>query len=135
MATQPLTRRSALRQISATLAASLFAGSSGLTAEPQRTGLGLVLYCAKFRRDALLRSDPDFDLYQPRKFLEHCRRIGAGGMQCSLGTLDTSTAHDLRHAAEKNNLYIEAIVRLPGSARRPSEQQSFRAGGTSSSIR
>jgi sugar phosphate isomerase/epimerase len=113
MADYPLTRRSVLKQISGALAAGLFAGTPGLAAEPKRTGLGLVLYCAKFRRDALRRRDPNFDLYQPQHFLEHCRSIGAGGMQCSLGVLDRDAALELRRAAEKDNLYIEAIVRLP----------------------
>ena len=113
MADSPLTRRSVLKQLSGALAAGLFAGTPGLTAEPRRTGLGLVLYCAKYRRDDLLRRDPGFDLYQPRHFLEHCRSVGAGGMQCSLGVLDRDAALELRRAAETDNLYIEAIVRLP----------------------
>ncbi len=57
MADSPLTRRSVLKQLSGALAAGLFAGTPGLTAEPCRTGLGLVLYCAKYRRDDLLRRD------------------------------------------------------------------------------
>jgi len=113
MADSPLTRRSVLKQLSGALAACLFAGTSSRAAETQRTGLGLVLYCAKFRRDAQRRREPDFDLYQPQHFLEHCRSVGAGGMQCSLGVLDAGAALELRRAAEKDNLYIEAIVRLP----------------------
>ena len=116
MADSPLTRRSVLKQFSGTLAVGLFSGTSGLAAEPQRTGLGLVLYCAKYRRDDLLRRAPDFDLYHPLHFLDHCRSIGAGGMQCSLGVLDAGAARELRRAAEKDNLYIEAIVRLPEKA-------------------
>ncbi len=110
---RPLTRRRVLKQLSGALATGLFAGTPSLADDPQRTGLGLVLYCAKYRRDALRRRDPDFDLYQPQRFLEHCRNVGAGGMQCSLGVLDTGAARTLRGMAEKNNLYIEAIVRLP----------------------
>ncbi len=113
MTDSPLTRRSVLKQLSGALAAGLFAGTPGLAANEKRTELGLVLYCAKHRRDDLLRRDPGFDLYQPQHFLEHCRSIGAGGMQCSLGVLDGNAALELRRAAEQDNLYIEAIVRLP----------------------
>ena len=113
MADSPLTRRSVLTTLSGALAAGLFAGGQSIAAQPTRTGLGLVLYCARFRRDALRRRDPDFDLYKPQNFLKHCRNVGAGGMQCALGVLDGDDARELRDTTEKNNLYIEAIVRLP----------------------
>lgn len=113
MADRPLTRRRVLKQLSGALATGLFAGVPSLAAKSDRTGLGLVLYCARFRRDSLRRRDPDFNLYQPQHFLEHCRNIGAGGMQSSLGVLEADAARELRRTAEKNNLYIEAIVRLP----------------------
>lgn len=86
----------------------------------KKTGLGLVIYCASFRRDSLLKKSEsdapgraDFDLYKPEHFLEHCRSLGAGGMQCGLGGLDDQARGRLRSTAEKHGLYIEAIVKLP----------------------
>ncbi|MBI1309739.1 TIM barrel protein [bacterium] len=113
MADRPLTRRTILRQLSGAVATGLLATSRTTAAEASRTGLGLVTYCVKFRRDDLRQRDANVDLYQPQQFLEHCRSLGAGGMQCSLGILDASAARELRRSAEQNCLSIEAIVRLP----------------------
>lgn len=106
-----MNRRSAL---------GLMATAAGAVACPalaadsvKRTGLGLVLYCSRFRRDALRKRDKHFDLYAPLSFLKHCAELGAGGMQCSLGVLDAAAAQQVRSFAESHNLYIEAIVRPP----------------------
>ncbi|MFP6764263.1 MAG: TIM barrel protein, partial [Planctomycetaceae bacterium] len=57
--------------------------------------------------------NPQYDLFSPRNFLNHCRDIGAGGMQGSLGVLPAEEAAKLRDTAERHSLYLEAIVRLP----------------------
>jgi len=75
--------------------------------------MGLVTYCCRLRRDKLRRDDPKFDLYEPAAFLEHCRTLGAGGMQIDLGVRDAKYTTALREAAEKHALYIEGIVSLP----------------------
>ena len=78
-----------------------------------KTSLGLVLYCCRFRRDALRKRNPKFDLYEPFTFLEHCRQQGAGGMQASLGVLDSMAAASLREKAASAGMFIEAIIRPP----------------------
>lgn len=80
---------------------------------PKRTGLGLVIYCARLRRDALRKQDKDIDLYTPLRFLQHCVELGAGGMQCRLGVLEEADAAEVRAFAADNSLYIEAIVSPP----------------------
>jgi len=75
--------------------------------------MGLVVYCSKARRDALRAKDPEFDLYAAKNFLEHCRSLGAGGMQCPLGVLEVDESRELRDHADEHGLYIEAIVKLP----------------------
>lgn len=107
-----VSRRTALKILGGSVAAG--ASPRLVQAETQkRTSLGLVLYCARFRRDDLRKATPDFDLYSPQNFLEYCRGLGAGGMQCSLGVLPENDAASLRKYATENGLYIEAIVRAP----------------------
>jgi 3-oxoisoapionate decarboxylase len=107
-----VSRRTALRFLAGSVAAGVLPHLA--QAETQkRTSLGLVLYCARFRRDALRKAKPDFDLYSPLNFLTYCRGLDAGGMQCSLGVLSENEAASLRSFATENGLYIEAIVRPP----------------------
>jgi sugar phosphate isomerase/epimerase len=107
-----VSRRTALRFLAGSVAAGAFPRL--LRAETQkRTSLGLVLYCARFRRDAMRKANPEFDLYSPQNFLKYCQGLGAGGMQCSLGVLAEEGAASLRNYATENGLYIEAIVRPP----------------------
>jgi len=107
-----MTRRTALQLIAGTAPISVLAGSVPAK-ERKRSGLGLVVYCAKFRREFFRRKNKEFNLFAPGTFLKHCLAVGAGGMQCSLGVLDGEKARELRSFAEKHDLYIEAIVRLP----------------------
>ncbi|MBN2474483.1 MAG: sugar phosphate isomerase/epimerase [Pirellulales bacterium] len=86
-------------------------------AAPARTALGLVVYCCRLRRDHLRRVDPRDDLNRPSRFLQHCRQLGAGGMQIGLGVLEADAAGALRRDAETAGLYIEAMVNLPGEAK------------------
>ena len=79
----------------------------------KKTGLGLVMDCCALRRKHLKAADPDFDLYEPLRLLEHCHRLGAGGVQVRLGVLDANAARAVRQAAEDAALYIEAIVSSP----------------------
>ncbi len=79
----------------------------------QRSGLGLVLYCCGLRRKHHQGDSPGEDLFAPAVFLEHCRRVGAGGMQVPLGVLETADAIALRRKAEQDGLFIEAIIRVP----------------------
>ena len=107
-----ISRRRALRTLAAaTASVTLPSAASG--AESPRTGLGLVIYCCRIRRDHLRQRDASFDLYQPENFLAHCRSLGAGGAQVRLGVLDAEAARRLRRAAEHAGLYLEAIVTLP----------------------
>ncbi len=106
---QPITRRSFHRLLAA---GAMLGGGWHLAQQPARSGLGLVVYCRRYRRDALRKSS-DRDLYEPFTFLDHCQRSGAGGMQVPLGVMDDAKAQELRGRAEKNDIYIEAIISSP----------------------
>lgn len=100
---------------------SLLAASTTATLLPSmsradasgRTGLGIVMYCCRIRRDHLLRQNSKFDLYEPGRFLEHCRALGAAGAQIRFGILDASDARALRQQSQDGGLYLEAIVSPP----------------------
>lgn len=106
-------RREALRLLAAGAAAAASPHWLTAQAQPKQSGLGLVIYCCRLRRQALQKEKPDFDLYEPRNFLEHCRRVGAGGMQAALGVRDQKYLSALRQQAEQHDLFLEAIVRPP----------------------
>ncbi|MBC8289956.1 MAG: sugar phosphate isomerase/epimerase [Planctomycetes bacterium] len=106
-----ISRRAALQVIAGSALATVMPLEAA--EERKKTSLGLVLYCRRFRRDLMRKANPDFDLYAPQNFLNDCRGIGAGGMQCSLGVLSDQKAAELKDYAALHGLYIEAIVRPP----------------------
>lgn len=119
----PLRKRMSRRGSLAVLAGSTLSLSCPRRSEPgenrtkpapeSKTTLGLVLYCCRFRREQLRKAKPDFDLYYPEIFLNHCQSLGAGGMQCAPGVLSDQQAASLKTLAARHGLYIEAIVRPP----------------------
>jgi len=78
-----------------------------------RTTTGVVVYCFGLRREAERRRDPSADLFEPLRFLEHCRRLGAGGVQIPLGARDAEYAGQLRRRAEEAGMFVEGIVDPP----------------------
>src|SRR3990167_4923297 len=103
-----MNRREALQLIAASTSASML--SAALSAgedRPAATGLGLVIYCCQFRSQMLAKATPAIDLFEPVTFLDHCKSLGAGGMQNRLGVLESNQAIALRKHAEANSLYIE----------------------------
>jgi len=104
-----MTRRSALGAIAAATM-----GSVVVATEPQqRSRLGLVAFNCAIRRKWLLQRDPKSDLFEPLTFLKHCRDVGAGGMQASLGVLDAARVKGLRDFAAEHKLFIDGIVNPP----------------------
>ncbi len=108
-----MNRRRALSVLGAAAAAATFGRSAiGDDGPPRRTGMGLVIYCQRYRREQLKQQE-NVDLYEPLRFLEHCRGLGAGGIQAGLGVLDASDANRLRKQADAWNTYVEAIIKPP----------------------
>lgn len=108
-------RREAVARIAGGAMLALAVGTQKLLAEEAvpRTGLGMVSYNCGLRRRSMQDEDPDFDLFEPLTFLRHCRSLGAGGMQASLGVLAPERIRTLRDYADRHSLFIEAIVRPP----------------------
>jgi 3-oxoisoapionate decarboxylase len=103
------TRRELLQGAAAAAALGYLSTAEGAQANGARPGMGVVLYSFSIRRG----EDPAARLADPAAFLEHCRALGAGGIQTPLGTRTEKEAGRLRAQAEKARMYVEGIVRLP----------------------
>src|SRR5262245_24389792 len=103
------TRRDFLHGTAAAAALGYLASLTAGQGNEARPGMGVVLYSFAFRRgeDRAARFD------DPSAFLEHCRALGAGGVQMPLGARPEKDAARLRSQAEKARMYLEGIVRLP----------------------
>jgi len=108
-------RRDLLRAAAGGLSASFLAAPVRMfgAAPETKTGLGIVIYCCGLRQKALRAAGQENPLADPLGFLEHCRRLGAGGIQTPLGTRDEAYATKLRRQAEAYGMFIEGIAGLP----------------------
>lgn len=107
-----LTRREWIGTTTALATASLLPSLAG--EEPaSRSRLGLVIYCRQHLRRKLREEDPAHDLYEPRRFLEHCRAKGYGGLQIALGERDPAWCEAYREELEAAELVLEAIIHTP----------------------
>jgi sugar phosphate isomerase/epimerase len=107
------TRREFLQTAASAAALGCLAPPGAAQPNAGRPGMGVVLYSFAIRR---------FD--DPAAFLEHCRALGAGGVQTPLGARPEKEAARLRARAEKARMYLEGIVRLP---RAPADLDRFTA--------
>ena len=105
-----LNRRNFLKAAAVT---SALAHGQAFAASTNANRLGLVTYCCRIRNAHLKRQDSSQDLSEPFTFLEHCRKLGAGGMQINLGVLNTSEAKRLAEKASEYGMFVEAIVSVP----------------------
>lgn len=108
-------RRAAIKQIAGAAACGFAPSMLSAAAAPatRRTGMGLVIYDCGIRRRWMRQQDRAFDLFEPLTFLRHCQSLGAGGMQASLGVMDSTDILALRDFADQHDLFIDAIVRPP----------------------
>jgi sugar phosphate isomerase/epimerase len=93
------------------------AASAALAFAPVRTAdrrkrLGVVQYSFALRL-AAERAAGKTGLADPLSFLEHCHKLGAGGVQFSLGMPSSEYLAELRKKAETSGMYLEGAVRLP----------------------
>jgi sugar phosphate isomerase/epimerase len=109
--------RRALLGGAAALAATAALTDWAIATEAKSTfSLGLVAYDVGLRRKQLAQNDPKIDLFEPLTLLKHCRGLGAGGMQASLGVLEADRVRALRDYAELHGLFIDGIVMPPKDA-------------------
>jgi sugar phosphate isomerase/epimerase len=108
-----VTRRDFLATFAAAAAGVALRPSVARAADAPRSRLGLVSLCCSHRRGWLKARNPADDLFAPRRFLDHCLSVGAGGMQLSLGAMPPQSAEALRQKAEQAGVFIEAMIAVP----------------------
>jgi 3-oxoisoapionate decarboxylase len=109
-------RRNVLRLCAGGVAAAWMGRvAAGGAAEPKpRTGLGIVLYSCGLRQRARKNRNAGDDLFEPLAFLEHCRQLGAGGIQLPLGVREEEYTRRLRRQAEQYGMFVEGMAGAPG---------------------
>lgn len=109
-----INRRAALRSLATIVGSATTPSVCSFAAESvKRTEMGLVIYDCSIRRRWLRETNANVDLFEPLTFLKHCHALGAGGMQASLGVMDTDGIRRIRDFAEQDGLFIDAIIRPP----------------------
>lgn len=81
---------------------------------PQRTRLGVCIHSYMIRPSAEKPGGKGGGFAAPLSFLEHCHRLGAGGVQVGLGTRDETYTSRLRRRAESYGMFVEGTAGLPG---------------------
>jgi len=108
-----MNRREMLLSTAAGLSASLLGAkaSGSAPASPERSQLGVCVYCRGLRIRAERSRGGNLD--DPLNFLEHCYKLGAGGIQIPLKIKDEAYTSKLRRRAEEHAMFVEGIAGLP----------------------
>lgn len=108
MSVTQLSRRSMLSACAAALPAlQSFAGDAG------KNRLGVVVHSFGLRSAGDRTKDPAARITDPLVLLEHCHRLGAGGIQTNVGYRDQEYVTKLRGKLEQYHMYLEGSIRLP----------------------
>jgi hypothetical protein len=104
-----MNRREALFSIMGGVTTSLLRAPlrAAESTRPKKTQLGI----ADFSYNIRLRSERQ--LRDPLSFLDHCHKVGAGGVQMNIGLRDEAYTRKLQHSAEEYGMFIEGSARLP----------------------
>jgi len=108
-------RRDVLRSIAGGLAAATIGGLTRVSGAGRvmgsRLGIAQFSYSARLKAD---RSAAVKDrLSDPLNFIEHCHKVGAGGIQMNIGIRDRGYAARLRRKADAYGMFVEGSVSLP----------------------
>jgi len=119
-------RRDVLRSIAGGLTAATIGDLTRVYGAARVTESGLGI--AHFSYSARLRADRSAQakdrLAEPLNFIDHCHKVGAGGMQMNIGVRDQDYAARLRRKADAYEMFVEGSVSLP---RQPSDVERFEA--------
>jgi sugar phosphate isomerase/epimerase len=75
--------------------------------------LGMVVNSYGVRLSADRKNGSKDDLNDPLVFLEHCHRLGAGGIQLGIGSRDKAYTARLREKLAAYHMYLEGSIGLP----------------------
>ena len=87
--------------------------ASATDATKPMTGLGVVMYDCRLRRSLLKKQDESVDLYEPIRFLRHCRSLGAGGAHVGLGVMSSGESGRFREETQQHGEFVDAILSPP----------------------
>lgn len=79
----------------------------------KKTQLGVCIHCYMIRPTTGKPGGKDGGFADPLNFLEHCHRLGAGGVQVGIGTKDQAYIAKLRGRAEDYGMFLEGSTALP----------------------
>jgi 3-oxoisoapionate decarboxylase len=99
------------REMLATCAAAAI-GSFGVAADGKKNPLGVVSdsFANRLRAE---RERGSGGFSDPLHFLEHCRQLGAAGVQLPLGNRDAAYTSELRKKLDSSGMYLEGSIALP----------------------
>jgi sugar phosphate isomerase/epimerase len=106
-----LNRREMIATMAGALPAGLLAASSG--ENEARSPMGVAEFSFNFRIRTEREQGTKDALSDSLRFLEHCRQIGAGGIQKNLGASDEASCRQLREKAEQYGMYVEGSTGVP----------------------
>lgn len=107
------------RELLFSIAVPALASVLGLPAQTLSAGrrkngrLGIDDYSYNLRLTAERSGRIKGQLGDPLNFLEHCHRVGAGGIQIDIGVRDQAYIGKLREKAEAYGMFVEGSARLP----------------------
>ena len=86
-------------------------GSFASTPQQYGMGLGTASYMQRGRKDRGV--EPSQRFTDTLRFLEHCRNLGAAGIQAPLSSLEDHYAAQVRERSKELGMYLEVSGRLP----------------------
>ena len=110
-----MNRRKLLHSIAGGLALAAIDGLpdvySSETAKKKRLGIANFSYNIRLRAER--SGKVKGRLAHPIGFLDHCHKLGAGGVQMDIGVRDETYIRKLRRQAENHDMFIEGSAGLP----------------------
>ncbi|MFO0846411.1 MAG: sugar phosphate isomerase/epimerase family protein [Gemmataceae bacterium] len=91
----------------------LLAGAAALVRPGKRPALGVVIHSYGVRSRVSRNRGERPTFADPLTFLDHCRSLGADGVQVGLGVPSKEDAARLRKRLDDTGMFVEGIVRLP----------------------
>ena len=107
------------REVLFSIAGGLAAATAGnLTrvygaGQTRKSWLGIADFSYNIRLRAERSRRAKGSLGDPLNFLDHCHKIGAGGVQMNIGTRDEDYTRRLRQKAEAFDMFVEGSTSLP----------------------
>jgi len=110
-----MNRREVLYSIAGGLAAATIGDPGRIygVEQAKRSQLGIADFSYNIRLRAERTGRMKGKLADPLNFLDHCHKIGAGGVQMNIGVRDEVYTRKLREKAQNYDMFIEGSVSLP----------------------